>query len=219
MKKYIKIGKRLVGFDKEPLVVAEIGINHNGSLDLAISIADAAIKSGAEIIKHQTHVIDDEMANYAKKVVPGNSKKSIYEIIKETSLSEKSEQKLMQHIKSKKKFFLVLRFQEKLLTDWRNLMCLSTKSDRGSVIIITLLNMYVKKKPIILSTGMNSLKSIEPAVKIIRKYKLPYALLHCTNIYPTPHKLVRLNAMLQLKQKFKDAIIGYQIIVKLFIPA
>ena len=55
---------------------------------------------------------------------------------------------------------------------------------------------------------MNSLKSIEPAVKIIRKYKLPYALLHCTNIYPTPHKLVRLNAMLQLKQKFKDAIIG-----------
>ena len=77
----------------------------------------------------------------------------------------------MQHIKSKKKFFLVLRFQEKLLTDWRNLMCLSTKSDQGSVIIITLLNMYVKKKPIILSTGMNSLKSIEPAVKIIRKYK------------------------------------------------
>ena len=55
---------------------------------------------------------------------------------------------------------------------------------------------------------MNSLKSIEPAVNITRKYKLPYALLHCTNIYPTPHKLVRLNAMLQLKQKFKDAIIG-----------
>ena len=72
MKKYIKIGKRLVGFDKEPLVVAEIGINHNGSLD-SISIADAAIKSGAEIIKHQTHVIDDEMANYAKGRA-GNSK-------------------------------------------------------------------------------------------------------------------------------------------------
>ena len=85
MKKYIKIGKRLVGFDKEPLVVAEIGINHNGSLDLAISIADAAIKSGAEIIKHQTHIVDDEMANYAKKVVPGNSKKSIYEISNSTS--------------------------------------------------------------------------------------------------------------------------------------
>ncbi len=55
---------------------------------------------------------------------------------------------------------------------------------------------------------MNNLKTIEPAVKIIRKYKLPYALLHCTNVYPTPHKLVRLNAMLELKKKFKDAIIG-----------
>jgi len=65
-----------------------------------------------------------------------------------------------------------------------------------------------KRKPIILSTGMNTIKTIEPAVKIIRKYKLPYALLHCTNVYPTPHKLVRLNAMLELKKKFKDAIIG-----------
>ena len=54
---------------------------------------------------------------------------------------------------------------------------------------------------------MNTLETIEPAVKIIRKYKLLYVLLHCT-IYPTPHKLVRLNAMLELKEKFKDAIIG-----------
>ena len=68
-----------------------------------------------------------------------------------------------------------------------------------------------------MSTGMNSIKTIIPAVKIIRKYKVPFALLHCTNIYPTPHKLVRLDAMLELKKIFKDAIIGYQIIVELFI--
>ena len=64
-----------------------------------------------------------------------------------------------------------------------------------------------KKKLIILSTGMNSLKSIEPAVKIIRNIST-LCTSSCPNIYPTPHKLVRLNAMLQLKQKFKDAIIG-----------
>ncbi len=209
MKKYIKIGKRLVGFDKEPLVVAEMGINHNGSLDLAISIADSAIKSGAEIIKHQTHIIDDEMANYAKKVVPGNSKKSIYEIIKETSLSEKSEQKLMQYIKSRKKIFFSTPFSRKAVDRLEKFNVPLYKIGSGECNNYHFVE-YVckKKKPIILSTGMNSLKSIEPAVKIIRKYKLPYALLHCTNIYPTPHKLVRLNAMLQLKQKFKDAIIG-----------
>ena len=97
--KNIKIVKRIIGVDKEPLIIAEIGINHNGSLDLAISIADSAIKSGAEIIKHQTHIADDEMANYAKKVIPANSNKSIYEIIKKNSLSEESEKKLMQYIK------------------------------------------------------------------------------------------------------------------------
>ena len=56
-----------------------------------------------------------------------------------------------------------------------------------------------KKKPIILSTGMNDIKSISRSVKIIRKHKIPYALLHCTNIYPTPPHLVRLEAMLELK--------------------
>ena len=55
---------------------------------------------------------------------------------------------------------------------------------------------------------MNDIKSISKSVKIIRKYKIPYALLHCTNIYPTPPHLVRLEAMLELKKNFKDAIVG-----------
>ena len=55
---------------------------------------------------------------------------------------------------------------------------------------------------------MNNINSIQKSVNIIRKYKIPYALLHCTNIYPTPPNLVRLEAMLELKKKFKDAIIG-----------
>ena len=76
-----KIASRLVGDDYPPLVIAEIGINHNGSLDLAITLADAAISAGAEIIKHQTHVIEDEMSEEAKKVIPGNSKISIYEFL------------------------------------------------------------------------------------------------------------------------------------------
>ena len=63
-------------------------------------------------------------------------------------------------------------------------------------------------KPIILSTGMNSIESIRPSVEIMRKAKIPFALLHCTNIYPTPHKLVRLNAILELKNEFPDAVVG-----------
>ena len=74
-----KIKNRSVGDDYPPLVIAEIGINHGGSIDLAIHLADKAIKAGAEVIKHQTHVVDDEMSEEAQKVKPGNANKSIYE--------------------------------------------------------------------------------------------------------------------------------------------
>jgi N-acetylneuraminate synthase len=53
---------RKIGYKHPPLVIAEIGINHEGSLDLAVKMADSAINAGAEIIKHQTHIIDDEMS-------------------------------------------------------------------------------------------------------------------------------------------------------------
>ena len=64
------------------------------------------------------------------------------------------------------------------------------------------------RKPVILSTGMNSIESIKPAVEILRKAGVPFALLHCTNIYPTPPKLVRLGAMVKLQESFPDAVIG-----------
>ena len=64
----IKIGKRLISINHKPLIVPEMGINHNGSLEIAFNIVDAAKKSGAEIIKHQTHVPEDEMSIEAKKI-------------------------------------------------------------------------------------------------------------------------------------------------------
>ena len=68
-------------------IIAELGINHNGNLDLAINMTDRAIDAGAEIIKHQTHVIDDEMSHLAKKVIPGNTSESIYQIMARCALS------------------------------------------------------------------------------------------------------------------------------------
>ena len=62
-----KIKNRIINENSDPLIIAEIGINHNGNLDHAISIADSAIKSGAEVIKHQTHIPDEEMSIEAKK--------------------------------------------------------------------------------------------------------------------------------------------------------
>ena len=112
-KKFVKIGKKKVGKDFKPLVIAEIGINHGGSLEKAIKIADSAIKSGAEVVKHQTHILDDEYSYHAKKTIPGNSNKSIYEIIKKNSLNEEQEFKLMNYVKKRKKIFISTPFSRK----------------------------------------------------------------------------------------------------------
>ena len=93
-----KIGSRTVGDNESPLIIAEIGINHNGSLDAAIAIAESAIKSGAEVIKHQTHVVEDEMIDIAKKIKPGNSNESIYKIISKCALKESDEKKLLNYV-------------------------------------------------------------------------------------------------------------------------
>ena len=109
-----KIAGREIGKNKEPLIIAEIGINHNGNLDQAIAIADSAIKSGVEILKHQTHIPDEEMSLEAKQVIPGNSKSSIYKIIKNCALSELDEKNLCSILSPKKKFLLALPSQKLL---------------------------------------------------------------------------------------------------------
>ena len=208
-KKFIKIGNIKIGTAFPPLVIAEIGINHNGSIERAIKIADSAIKSGAKIIKHQTHVVDDEMSEEAKKIKPGNSNTNIYNIIKKCSLNEENEYKLMKYIQSKKRIFISTPFSRKAVDRLEKFNVPAYKIGSGECNNYLLVEYIArKKKPIILSTGMNSVKTIKPATKILEKFRIPYALLHCTNIYPTPAKLVRLHDITTLKKKFPKAVVG-----------
>ena len=88
---FIKISNRKIGLDYDPLVIAEIGINHNGSLLEAKKLVDAASECGVEVIKHQTHIVEDEMSQEAKKIIPEHTKESIYEIMENCALSEDDE--------------------------------------------------------------------------------------------------------------------------------
>ena len=209
MKNKIKIGNLLIGDDRPPVIIAEIGINHNGSIDAAIAIADSAIKSGAQIIKHQTHIVEDEMSEEAKRVIPGNADISIYEIIKKCALNEKDEKKLMNYVLQKKRIFISTPFSRASADRLNKFGVPAFKIGSGECNNYHLIKYICKfKKPIILSTGMNSIDSIKPSVKIIKKAKIPLALLHCTNIYPTPAKLVRLNCINQLKKAFPSCVVG-----------
>ena len=204
-----KLGNRMVGSQYPPLVIAEIGINHNGSLSSAISLADDAIDAGIEVIKHQTHVVEDEMTSEAKSVIPGNSDKSIYQIMEECALSEEDEISLKEHVESRGKIFISTPFSRAAADRLEAMGVCGYKIGSGECNNYPLIeHIAAFRKPIILSTGMNDLNSIRPAVEIFRKYQIPYALLHTTNIYPTPNRLVRLGAMTELQETFDDAVIG-----------
>ena len=204
-----KIENRIIGDNHPPVVIAEIGINHEGSLETAIKIADAAINSGAEIIKHQTHIIEDEMSDEAKLVIPSHTKDSIYDIMKRCALSEDDEKKLMDHIQKRGAIFLSTPFSRAAIDRLVKFDVPAFKIGSGECNNYPLIK-YLSKfnKPVILSTGMNSIETIKPSVEILRSAKIPYALLHCTNVYPTPPELVRLGAIKTLKEAFPDAVIG-----------
>ena len=206
---FIKIGTRKIGPNFKPLVIFELGINHNGSLKLAKKIVDDAIKAGAEIIKHQTHIPEDEMSLEAKKIIPINANKNIYDLIEECSLSEIEELKLKRYIEKKGAIFLSTPFSKKAVDRLVKFKVKAFKIGSGECNNYPLVD-YIASfgKPIIISTGMNDVSSIEKAIKILKKRKVQYAILHTTNLYPTLHSQVRLNALTELKKIFPDTVIG-----------
>ena len=208
-KPQLNICGRVAGEDYPPLVIAEIGINHEGSLQTAFELVDAAIMAGAEIIKHQTHVVEDEMSGEAKKVIPGNADVSIYEIMERCALNEKDERRLKDYIESKGVIFISTPFSRAAADRLERMNVCAYKIGSGECNNYPLIEHIASfKKPMIISTGMNNLESISKTVEIVRRYGIPYALLHTTNIYPTPSNLVRLGAMQKMQQEFPDAVIG-----------
>ncbi|CAG9468788.1 N-acetylneuraminate synthase [Campylobacter upsaliensis] len=204
----IKIGKLIVSQNTSPLVVPEIGINHNGSLELAKLMVDAALRAGAKIIKHQTHIIEDEMSKEAKKVIPGNAKISIYEIMKKCALNEKDERELKEYVEKQGLVYLSTPFSRAGANRLEDMGVSAYKIGSGECNNTPLIKHIASfKKPIILSTGMNDIKSITQSVKILKDFEVPFVLLHTTNLYPTPPHLVRLHAMLTLQKEF-NALVG-----------
>lgn len=204
-----KIQDRSIGDNHPPIVIAEIGINHEGSLKTAIEMADAAINAGAEIIKHQTHIVSEEMSDEAKSVIPSHTRESIYEIMERCVLSEEEERQLMEHVQRRGSIFISTPFSKPAADRLARFNIPAFKIGSGECNNYPMIRHIAKfGKPVIISTGMNTIESVRPSVEILRQAGVPFALLHCTNVYPTPPELVRLGAMTALKQAFPDAVIG-----------
>ncbi|MGL2966838.1 N-acetylneuraminate synthase family protein [Flavobacterium sp. XGLA_31] len=209
MNPYVEIAGRKVGPDYPPLVIAEIGINHEGSLAVAKEMVDAAFRAGVEVVKHQTHIVEDEMSGAAKKVIPGNADVSIYEIMERCSLNEADEWELKNYVESKGMIFISTPFSRAAAERLRKFDTPAYKIGSGECNNYPLLEHICSfGKPVILSTGMNTIESVQKAVAIFDKHHIPVALLHTTNLYPTPVHLVRYGAMTQLHEAFPDKVFG-----------
>lgn len=206
---FIEIAGRKVGMDYAPLVIAEIGINHEGSLKAAKEMVDAAHRAGVEVVKHQTHIVEDEMAGAAKSVIPGNADVSIYEIMERCALNEQDERALKTYVEQKGMIFISTPFSRAAANRLEAMDVAAYKIGSGECNNYPLLEHIASfGKPIILSTGMNTIESVRKAVAIFNTHQVPLALLHTTNLYPTPAHLVRFGAMLEMHQAFPNHVFG-----------
>jgi sialic acid synthase SpsE len=202
-----RIGSRAVGAAHEPLVVAEIGINHEGSFDKAKRMVDEAHAVGCECVKFQCHVIEDEMI--PNDVVPGNATDTIWEIMSRCALTEDEDRRLKRYVESLGMIYLSTPFSRAAADRLERLDVAAYKVGSGECNNYPLIDHIASKgKPVILSTGMNDLASIEPGVARLRARGVPYAVLHCTSVYPTPYAMVRLGALTELAERFGDGVLG-----------
>ena len=220
MKNFLKIGNKKIGDKFKPFIICELGINHSGSLKIAKKMVDLAYKSGADAIKNQRHILDEEMIPEAKKIKPANADSSIYDVIEKTLMSFEDEKKLKKYVEKKKLVYLSTPFSLEAAKQLNKINIKAFKIGSGECNNIPLIKKIANfKKPIILSTGMNDIRSITKSVNVLKKAKAKFALLHCISEYPANVKRLNLDFINVLKKKFPKIIIGYSDHAKGIIPA
>jgi len=204
------IAGRKIGPSHPPLVIAEIGINHGGDLDVAKNMVRLAAASGCEMIKHQTHIIEDEMTQEAKQIFPPNADVSIWDVMAQCALGPADETALKHYTESLGMIWISTPFSRAAADFLETLDVPAYKIGSGEVDNLPLIRHIARKgKPVIMSTGMQTIESIRASVQILDDAGIEYALLECTNLYPSPPEIVSLQGVTDLKHAFPDAVVGF----------
>jgi N-acetylneuraminate synthase len=206
----MKIAHRHIGPDHPPLVIAEIGINHGGSLETAKEMVRLAAASGCEMIKHQTHIVEDEMTDEAKQIFPPNADVSIWDVMKQCALSLEDEAELKRYSEELGLIWISTPFSRAAADFLETLDVPAYKIGSGEADNLPLIRHIARKgKPVILSTGMQTIETMRASVQILEDAGVDYALLECTNLYPSPAEIVSLRGVTELKQAFPNAVVGF----------
>lgn len=192
-------------------IIAEAGVNHNGSLKLAKQLVDVAVEAQADAVKFQTFKTENEISKIAQKAQyqkeTTNSEESQYDMVKKLELPFKDFKILQNYCKQKGIMFLSTPFELESVKFLESLNLDYMKIPSGEITNLPFLREIASYGgKIILSTGMSTLKEIEEAINILKGCEI--SLLHCTTEYPCPYEDVNLKAILTMKERFKLPI-GY----------
>ncbi len=206
----MQIAHRPIGPAHAPLVIAEIGINHGGSLEVAREMVRLAAASGCECIKHQTHFIDDEMTEEAKGIFPPNADVSIWHVMERCALSANDEADLKAYTEGLGMIYISTPFSRKAADFLNELGVPAFKIGSGEADNLPLIrHIAAFGRPVILSTGMQTIATIRRSVALLDAAGVDYALLECTNLYPSPPEIVSLQGVTDLKAAFPKAVVGF----------
>lgn len=199
------------------LIIAEAGVNHNGSIDIAKQLVDAAVYAGVDYVKFQTFKTENLVSKRAKRAQyqkdsSRDTDDSQFTMLKKLELSIEQHYELIDYCKQKKINFLSTAFDLDSISFLASLKLGLWKIPSGEITNYP----YIKKiaqlrEPVILSSGMSTLKEIKAALEVLTRWGVEreqLSILHCNTEYPTPMIDVNLNAMVALRDEL-GVTVGY----------
>jgi len=206
--KTFQLGKKFVGEGKKTFIVAEAGLNHNGSLTIAKKLIDGAKKAKCDAIKFQSFLPDSRVSKkvksekYSEKII--GTQESIHQLFSRLSLNFDTQKKIFTYAKREKIFIFSTPFDIESADFLEKLGVSAYKIASADLVNLPLIKHVAKKnKPIIISTGMSKISEIDDAIETVRSTgNRNLAVLHCNSSYPSTHSEVNLKFMNNLKSLY-----------------
>ncbi len=209
MNKIININSRIVGEENNCYIIAEIGLNHNNSIEIAKELIDHAVNAGCDAVKFQTYEINSRVsnkvksANYADKTI--GLEESLGDMFNRLRLDEAKHKEIFNYARSKKIEIFSTPFDEVSLEFLESLNVNLYKIASMDIVNLELIKKVAQtKKPLIISCGMSTLGQVEDAVNTVREAgNINLMLLHCNSSYPASRSEMNLNVIKTLKKNFQ----------------
>ena len=202
MSKPIRIGGQLVGPSQKPFIVAEAAINHQGQYDIAERMVHMAHAVGADAIKFQIHVLENEMLREAPQ--SDNFDEPLWDTLEKTNLSIDEHRRLKKLCEDLGILYLCTPFSRKGADSLEELDVAAFKVGSGELTNLPLQEHIARKgKPMIISTGMCTVEEVAETVALVKGIGTPFILTHCVSAYPCPYDIVNLKVIPKYMDMFE----------------